>query len=68
MVRIKTKCGLQNTSNAVFAYMAIAALLAMPMSVSMSEAVQAPTYDPTMVEHIRAVTSQTGTTTIVEDT
>ena len=55
------------TSHAMFACMAIAAMLMAPMSVSMSEASGGATYDPEMVEYIRTVISETGTYTVVED-
>lgn len=44
----------------------IAALLAMPVTLNQSEAQSSPVYDPEMVQYIRTIIGQTGTTTFTE--
>lgn len=55
----------QNTANAVFACMSIAALLTMPLAVQ-TDAQENYTYHPGMVAYLQTMTSQTGTQTITQ--
>ena len=57
----------KTTPYAVAAFVAVAALFTMPMTVTPSAAQTGPAYEPELVQYIRDVTSQIGTTTITED-